>query len=426
MKLNYKFTNRPTITTSQIVSSSLKDAMFYLYKEDDIVSFELVVKNPNIDLSSRIYSSENLKTVFKVRANTTDIMMTNVSIEDIPYYYEIKTSDNSVITLKDLTLNSDLIAKEFNGKLYTNTYVNNYEIKDGTFIYSVAIIDSSNYDVKYYSDDILVSISKKKTETLYAKTGSDNCISISKINDNFIQLNSFYLKTRSKTFQYIEGDVVDIKKKELANIENNFIVLKDKAIKLYSDGYLNKLNNIVYLEDSYLTSKELIIEYLARKSSHMFEVEDTLYLKLENNSIIIGDSTDCDFLVKKKIDTSKFHLKTNDFLDTSKFLFKANSYGFLYNSVLTEIKRKMFTEFVNKSFYVNPSQDYYLQINGETIYQEVSTQDIDVKMVSKEDLYDYLEEDYELPVLNILNKDVDKVCIEDHNRNYFKKRVLQV
>lgn len=423
MKLSYKFTNRPTITTSQIVSSSLKDAMFYLYKEDDIVSFELDVKNPNIDLSSRIYSSENLKTVFKVRANTTDIMMTNVSIEDTPYYYEIKSSDDSAITLKDLTLNTNLVAKEFNGKLYTNTYVNNYEIKDGTFIYSVAIIDRSNYDIKYYSDDILVSVSKKKTETLYAKTGSDNCISIFKINDNFIHLSSFYLKTRSKTFQYIEGDVVDFKKKEIANIENNFINLKDKAIKTSSEGYLNPTNNTLYLSDTYLTSKEIIVEYLARKSSHMFEVEDTIYLKLDNNSIVVSDSTNCDFLIKKKLDTSKFHLKTNDFLNTSKYLFKANTYGFLFNSTLPETKKKMFTEFVNRFYYVNPSQEYYIQINGTAIYQEEASQDIDVKMVSKEELYDYLDDDYDIPLLTVLNKDQDKVCVEDHRSNYFKKAV---
>jgi hypothetical protein len=421
MKLNYKFTNRPTITTSQIVSSSLKDAMFYLYKEDDVVSFELDVKNPNIDLSSRIYSSENLKTVFKVRANTTDIMMTNVSIEDTPYYYEIKASDNSVLTLKDLTLNTDIIAKDLNGKLYTNTYINNYEIRDGIFIYSVATIDRSNYDIKYYSDDILVSIPKKKTDTLFAKTGSDNCISIFKINDNFIQLNSFYLKTRSKTFQYIEGDVVDFNKRELTNIENNFMSLKDKAVKIHTDDYLNPLNNTIYLSDSYLTSKEIIVEYVARKSSHMFEVEDTIYLKLDNNSIVVSDSANCDFLIKKKIDTSKFHLKTNDYLNTSKFLFKANRYGFLFNSELSEFKRKMFTDFTKKAYYVNPSQDYYILINGDTIYQEVATQDIDVKIVSKDDLYDYLEDDYQIPNIVILNKDKTRVSIEDHKCNYFKK-----
>ena len=419
MKLSYKITNRPTITTSQIVSSSLKDAMFYLYKEDDIVSFELEVKNPNIDLSSRIYSSENLKTLFKVRANTTDIMITNISIEDTPYYYEIKTSDNSVLTATDLILNSSLVVKEFNGKIYTNTYINNYEIKDGTFIYSVATIASSLYTIKYYSDDILISVPKNKTDVLYAKTRSDNCISLFKINDNFVQLSSFYLKTRSTVFPFIEGDIVQFNKKELAKIENNYILLKDKAISVTTEGYYNPNNNVLYISESYLSSKETLVEYVAKRSSHMFEIEDSLPLKLVDNNIVVATINDCDILIKKKVDTSKFYLKTNNFLNTSKFLFKANSYGFLYNSELSEYKRKMFTEFVNKTVYINPSQDYYLQIDGKTIYQEEATQDIVVSMVSKEALYDFIEEDYELPTITVKDSSKNRVEITQISKNLF-------
>ena len=43
--------------------------------------------------------------------------------------------------------------------------------------------------------------------------------------------------------------------------------------------------------------------------------------------------------------------------------------------------------------------------------------------MSKEDLYDYLDDDYDIPLLTVLNKDQDKVCVEDHRSNYFKKAV---
>lgn len=419
MKLSYKLTNRPVITTSQLVSTTLKDAMFYLYKEDDTVSFELELKNEDLDISSEIYSTENLKTTFKVKANTTDIMITNVSIEGTPYYYEIKTSDNSVITLSDLTLNTNLNMIERNGRIFTNTYINNYEIKDGTFIYSVATIDSGNYNVKYYNDHILVSVSKSKEDVLYAKTRSDSCITVSVLNDSFVLLPSFYLKTRSKVSKFVEGDVVFFDKKELTKIENNYIKLKDKAVSTKSNGYLNPITNTLYLSDSYINAKDTIVEYTAKRSSHVFEVDSELYLKLVDNNITITNKDDCDLVVRRKVDASKLYITTNQYLNKLLYSFKANSFAMLYNSVLDETKKKMLTKYVDRTTYRSPSEVVYLKINDSTILQEEASQNIVVNIMPKEEVYGYLEEDYVLPAINIVNSLTSKKEIVSISKNLY-------
>ena len=419
MKLSYKLTNRPVITTSQLVSSTLQEAMFYMYKEHDVVSYELEVRNPYLDLSSKIYSTENLKNVFKVKTNTTDIMITDVSVNSVPYYYELKATNNSYITLNELLLNTELEAVEYNGKLYTNTFVTNYEVKDGIFISSVATINSSDYSIKYYNNDILVSVPKKRDDILFAKTSHDNCMTPQTVNDNSIIFPSFYLKTRSNIYQFIEGDIITLNKKELTRVEGNVVKLKDKALHVKTLGTLSEKTNTLFLPDSYISSKDLIVEYSAKRSSHIFEVEDTLFLKLLNNNLIKTTEAECDVVITKKIDTSKLYLRSNDFLDTYLSTFRAKEYAFLHNQTLTESKKKMLTRYLQMPSYVNPSDSYYIKIDSKEIRQRKSVDVSRIGLKSKEDIEDFLEDDYLLPEITVLNSENDKAEIKSIEQQYY-------
>lgn len=424
MKLSYKITNKPIITTSQLVRAELEEAIFYLYKEDDVTSFEIKVVNPDIDLSSAIYKTENLKTVFKVSTNTTDIMVTDISVEDVPYYYEVKSSPDTVLSLKDITLSTNIEAIEYNGRILTNTYINNYEISDGTYIFSTPIIDSSSHNVTYYSDHILVSLAKKKDQTFYAKTRFDTNLTVSKVTDNSILLSSFYLKSRSNVSQFIEGDVVYLDKKELTTVESNFIKLKDKAFKISKKGYMNTTNNVLYIEDAYLTSQDVIVEYTAKRSSHILEIDQILYLKLINNSVVLSTASDYDIVITKKIDTTKLKIETNAFLNKHQFVLKPADYGFIYDGILSENKRKMLTKYFDQATIKNASEVVYLNIDRNTIFQEEFSSDFVVGISTKASVYKYLEDDYTIPQFDIKNSQYNRVSITDISKSFFTKRIL--
>lgn len=419
MNISYSVNNKPVITTSTIVSSDLDKAIFYLDKDPDAITYELEFNNNVLDFASQIYSTEALKTIFKIKTNTTDILVTNVILEDVPYYYEVVTSDNTYIALEDLLLNSAYEAKEYNGKLYTNNYFTNYEIKDGLYIHSKPVINPSVYNVKYYSDHILVSVPKGRNETLAAQTRSDSCISLTKVSNYKVELPSFYIKTRSKVLQFIKGDVVQLNKKEFALIEGNFITPKDKAISVSSDVYVDPFSNIIFSQDSYLSSKEFLLEYTAERNNHIFEVQDEVFFKLDSNNIITATAADYDFRIKRKMRSSSINVYPNPYLKVRDFGFNANSVGVTFGET-SEKERKMFTQYVKSPSYIRPSETVYIKDGDATLYQSFEDLDIYIPVVPKQEVLAFLNRDYELPPIQLPSLN-EAVNISDIETSYYLK-----
>ena len=418
MKLNYKITNNPVITTSQLKRTELQDAMFYVFKEDGIVSYELELKNTYIDLGSAIYSVENLKTKCNVKANTTDILLTDICVDETPYFYELKTYPETSLKIEEVHLHVDKYAIELNGRVFTNTYINNYEISDGTYIFSTPTINNSIFNVTYYNDYILTSIAKKRDQYIYAKSRSDTSLTLSKINDNTVQLSSFYIKNRSGISQFIEGDVLLLNKKEATKIENNYITLKDKALSVNMEGYLNTVENVLYLPESYISEQDVIVEYKAKRSSHILEIDVVKYLKFVNNSIVSCSSLDCDLIIRKKVDTSKVKIIPNDFLSSPHFRLATETFGLSFNKVLDETSSKMLTNYLYKENYRNASEQVYIEMNNLRIYQE-TLDETPIEIKTKDSLYDYLEVDYQEPLVTIIHEDKDRVIINNLKKSYF-------
>ena len=104
--------------------------------------------------------------------------------------------------------------------------------------------------------------------------------------------------------------------------------------------------------------------------------------------------------------------KLNDNLEQQAF-------AMLYNSVLDETKKKMLTKYVDRTTYRSPSEVVYLKINDSTILQEEASQNIIVNIMPKEEVYGYLEEDYVLPAINIVNSLTSKKEIVSISKNLY-------
>lgn len=397
MKLNYSIKNKKAVTTSIIESCSPKDALFYISKED-VVSFETTYSD-RYDFAAKIFKAENLKTSFKVQANTSDVLITNVSVDDEPYYYEVKVLDGTYITKDEITVNSNFTVIESNGKLYTNSVIVNYEIRDGIFIHSIPVVHPSNFTIKFYDSHISISVPKTRDEVLFVKTKNNSVAIATRISDYKIRLPSFYLFTRSKVNKIIEGDLVLHDKSEILPLEQNRLQPKD-AVKQLKDveGELGN-NNVIYLKDSYLTKEERLVSYTAIFSSHIFEVDDVIYFKINNNELLEGTALDFDICIKRVVNLNNIKFYNNNFIDTNSYSLRPSDFGLDFKGNLHDNYKRSFTNYLTPSYYLNPSKQTYIKLDDKSISQEYFTDYLPNKK-SKTEILPYISSDYS--VSNIL------------------------
>lgn len=394
MIIDYKIKNKPAITSSFIKNCAPKEALFFISK-DNPVSY-ITSYNDKYDYSSKIIKTETLKTKFKVYTNTSNILITNIAVENIPYYFEIITSNNSAISIEDLLLQSDYNAVEVNGKIYTNFIIDNYEITDGVFIYSKPVVDPSTFDLKYYDSHILVTVNKSTSFTYYAKTASNTIAEVKKVSNYKIEIPSFYIETRSKVFKIIEGDVVLHNKIEATTIEYNSITPKDKVDSVV--GYfLNKDTNMLYSKEAYLINKEILIEYTAKFSSHIYEIDSTLYLVIEGNKLITGNKDNYDICIEKVIDLKKIDIFSNSFINKNKFKLSPTNYGLDIKGTLEDNYKKSLTNYIKPLSIINPSSQVYIafKTDSRTIFQE-NFSEFYVGKITKNSILDKLPADYSI------------------------------
>lgn len=417
MKLNYSLKNKPAVTRSTITDSTANKALFYIDK-GDLIKFKTSYGD-RYDFASKIYKTENLKTVFKVQSNTTNVLITNIVIEDEPYYYEVVTSNKTVLKAQDILLGSEFEVKELNGKVYTNTLITNYEISDGVFIHSSPVVHPSHISIKFYDRYILLSTPKaNKADVYFAKNSTETVAEALRINDSKIELPSFYLETRSSVIKVIEGDIVYHNKAEVLPVEYNKVSPKDKLVKIDSDKYLYNYNtNALYSDSAYFTREEAFVTYTAKFSSHIFEIDTELYFKIENGLLSKGTLLDFDIKITKEVDMDGITIYSNNYLNKNKFEIKASSYGLDFNDSLTDNYKRSLTQYFTPKHIINPSKQVYISLPNKTIFQE-NHSNFTINKEPKENIIDYLDEDYSLKHPSL--EEHSKVVVDSIKKAYYE------
>lgn len=412
MKLKYTLSSKNILTTCSLKKSDLKNAMFYLYKEHDKVGFNVEYMNESLDFSTKIYKEESLKTVFKVFSNTTDILITDIQDGDTPYYFEVVSSDGSYVSVSEITLKTPFISIELNGRVYTNSFFTNYEIFEGVFITSIPTIDTRSFSFKFLKDSIVTTVKKRSDSKHFSKPFSTSIISLKTVNDNMIRLPSFYLNTKKHIDKYVAGDIVNLQKKELVEVGGNYIKLKDCAVAT-DEGIYEYRSNTIFLSEFYIETSDKLIEYIAERSSHDFEVLDTLYMKLNKGLLEVVEEVDADFSINKVVDNSKFNLLPNKHMNKRAFKIDPIGVGLQFSD--DTFLKKMLTNF-KKIKIKSPSKVKYININNKTIHQKDS--DIfNTKVISMEDLSDHLDVD-KVFRHKLDEKSIKRVSIEFTNTDY--------
>lgn len=361
--ISYTTSLSPTVLESYLTSSNLKDSQFFIKKDLDYMYVE-VNYHPDFEPETSIYKVEKNKLKTKVYSNTVDILATDVVVNGIEYYYVIDYL-GGVTNYKEIVLNSSVECIEYKGKLYTNEKIINLEIKDNTYIFTKPVIDMRQADVKYRVKDIELTVETLNRDIRF-KCNSDTVIKPTLINNSKIHIPSFYVKKANKIIKCLEGDIAYVTKKEYVDFVGNFISTKD-LIHEYN-GYF--IGSHIFYPYFYFSQKTSYIEYVAKLSSHVFALQESItYFKIKSNGLDFGSSVDYDFFITKKINPSKFKAYLSSYLTTYAYTLhpgehyivqeqiqNPNQIVGLKNEVISEI-----TRYPSESYYVIHNNKYYYQ-----------------------------------------------------------------
>lgn len=382
MQITYKLRNKKPIVKTSIVSSEPNKALFYVVKNPSY-SYDIQFSD-SLSFKPTVYSESFVRGKYKVTANTSDVSITNIILDGVPYFYEVVTSDRSALTKEYVELNTPYAVEEYNGRLYTESYCKPFEVSVGISLLTVPVITDDMKVFSYTSKGINISVNSK--EKCAAKA---NQFSAQFVTQSTVRLPSIYIEKNKKTLRVVESDVQLLTKKELVSLQGNRVEPKGCVFKYDKSVYvLDVVSNTLHVEEPSLTCDDTVIEYTELYSSHIKALEDNLYLEVRSGGYAFATKDSFDIKITKKQASDFLHVYPNPYLNTySKTL--PNLLGISYSNISDSVKRSC-TEYVETSSYLDVSKVHYVITDSLKIFQKYSTT-FNVKPADLSLIYEYTD-----------------------------------
>ena len=127
--------------------------------------------------------------------------------------------------------------------------------------------------------------------------------------------------------------------------------------------------NSIYTDSFYYTNTDRsLIEYTAKKSNFIFDIDDIVYFLLTDRGLERGSKSNYSFYVKKKVDKTKFNLIQSDNLNKFQNEFIPFDYQ-ISNKKLTGNEQVGLKENIVTNFSKHTNENYYINNNGVFSYQ---------------------------------------------------------
>lgn len=391
MKIDYKPQISPSILKTTFKESSIRDSQFFIYKEEGYVSFDTNIYTDFHHLAE-VYEVVETAKKYVVKSNTDKIIATDIVVNNMPYYFKIDYI-GATVDLKTVLLNTVVDCVEVNGFLYTNEVFSNLEISPGVYIYSSPVYNFKGNKVSFKNKHIEIEFSKNK-DKLYFKPLFKSLLQPLFVNPYKISLGNFYITKDRELIKCIEGDIKLFEKTEFTNDVGNSIQCKDLVYDSKNYFY-NSMYNRLYFDTFYYTrTNRNLINYTAKQSTHIFDINNELFLKLTSNGIeVVDNEASADFKVFKKIDKSKIKIHLSDSLNTPINTIIPSEYIFS-TSDIDENSKVGLKELVKTSLKRFPSERCYITYGDVTIYQHTNSI-LDGTQIPVVDMDDIVVKSYE-------------------------------
>jgi hypothetical protein len=362
--------------TTLVKSTDINNSVVFIEKQEGWYSCNLTYNKNLLSVTSKI-EIEKIRNGYRLKTNTTNIIGTNIfDTNGIPYYYKIKS--NAILTDSLMAFTT---VYSTNGTYYTNDNTfNNFEVEKGIFLYVEPVYYLIDEDfagiIKHEFTTKFIRILFKTSDTCVFKTVSDLVFSPLLLNKNTVLFPSFYLDRA----RYIEGNVLITNKIEYSEVDGNIINPKSRIISNNtSDTIVNTSTNSLYIDHYKLSTTNILIQYLAKTSSHVFNFNNAiLYLKLSPLMIELGTSSDYDIAIQLKINLDKISVIPSEYFTEYFYTNSPQDIIFLNSSIdLNEIEKVSFKKYIKGDFNVFPSMIQYVQEeNQPVIYQHTNNHNI--------------------------------------------------
>lgn len=311
LEINYTFTLQVVDIKSELTTPlKEEEADIYIDKQQGWLSFDIQY-NPQYDFKSKVYDIKHTKTNTKLKTNTTALAITDVIVNDKPYYHRIIFNSPykySLDELKYLLGVEDLILH--NNSYYTNTPVYLYNSEDEYF-YTTKVIPEL-YEVTYKTKHIEITTSPNVKFKL-----DEYVISPQTINPYTMYLPSFYLETDTNTIYRCVDSNVNIFKSAPDNTSpNNYYKYKLNEPRDFNIAFTNNQEPIEFQISSHCIPLKNIIEY---------------FTILSNGSIVKSTKDNYMFKITKNVNLDKIVITPNNYKTITKNI--KNIVGSFVNSI---------------------------------------------------------------------------------------------
>lgn len=303
MNLEYNFTVKTTEVTSAFKQAEeASDADIHIDKKFDWLRFEISFNpNSNLILDPKVLSTEYLNSKTIIRTNTLDILVTDVIVDEIPYFHKINVVSEKTYSKENFIIDlniKDIV--EFDNEFYTNSAI--YAFNSETdYIYTTKVVDVKSLSYSLKTDCFVVEAPKNS----YVKTRK-NLFNPQIINPYSFYLPSFYIQKSDSSFiSCIESDI-KIFESKVNSFKGDY--LKYKVNNSSIPGILNDFNiSVRNVEDGQT------LKY--RLSTHCFSMsKDVEYFKIDSDgSIRKSSSADYLFKVDRIVDIEKIDVNINTY-----------------------------------------------------------------------------------------------------------------
>ena len=366
MKIEYETKAKPILLETKLKPSKIRDAQFFIYKEEGFVDYTLEVDD-NLEVLAKIGKITETSKKYIISSNTDNIIATDIVINGITYFYKVTYLGN-VLDLKTLLLNTSIPIVEEDGIYYTNEVFSNLEIKENVYIFSEPIYSGKKHaTIKYKKDNIELSF-KKGGKKLYFKTMYTNLLQPNYVNKNKIYFDNFYIKRNRKIHKCIEGDIRLINKVEFCKDVGNRLEPKDLVVDSNFNFYNFAYNSFYFKSFSYTRTNRNLISYTGKHSNHIFNINDKLYFNITERGLEVGNKDNYLFCIKKVINPKKFNIVLSSNLNKVKNDIRAFDYQ-ISNKPLDMNEKVGLKENVVSNFNKPVNESYYIEKDDVRYYQ---------------------------------------------------------
>jgi hypothetical protein len=309
MIIQYNLPIKNTVITTKVRPAMARaEADFYLNKNSEWLLADCELVSNNLNATPYIFSKKTFKNKTVVQTNTTALLLSNIVIEGIPYYYKLVATGNYDLNfVKSATNCYDIV--EFEGQFYSNSKIF-YRFSSDSVVYTDYVINPQECSITYTAKFITIEAPYTNCNVKLPETIFEPLV----ISEYCVSLPNFYLTdtTTNKLLRFIREESIHDFYEVVGNSGMDYQACK----KIFQSGFYKYsacLNRLINEGGGtiYSSGVDQYIYYTALTTSHDYIFDDELLIKFTPTGLEVNPNN-FDLKIRLKVDINKVDITINN------------------------------------------------------------------------------------------------------------------